>query len=235
MILKAISGLLAILLMRRRADRADGHADLISDLDDIKVLGISCVGPLDRGTLMRAFAEIEGQDMRVERVFMNSRDYLEIQPDIRKYVPTMIRESGFAFRFRGADIIVSNSVTAGTVYVCADEAAMGLSRSAAGCFVSNPHAVVMIDTIPLVDRSIPSAGASCTYDAHRKRPLTCNQLMVLLDIYRGTFHRSRHMATVTGDISHLLRRGLITGSLAEKASCTDDGTALVKRMRDGSY
>ena len=34
--------------------------------------------------------------------------------------------------------------------------------------------------------------------------LTCNQAMVLLDIYRGSFEENRHMATVKGDLGMLL-------------------------------
>lgn len=60
--------------------------------------------------------------------------------------------------------------------------------------------------------------------------MTCNQLMVLLDIHRGTFRESRHMGTVSKDILYLLRRGLITpGCLADEPEqvVTDDGVVLV--------
>ena len=44
-----------------------------------------------------------------------------------------------------------------------------------------------------------------------KPHLTCNQAMVLLDVYRGTFDRSRHMGSVEDDIEKLIRNGLVTG------------------------
>lgn len=41
--------------------------------------------------------------------------------------------------------------------------------------------------------------------------MTCNQLIVLLDCYRG-FDRSRHMGTVDRDCAVLVRSGLIERS-----------------------
>lgn len=41
--------------------------------------------------------------------------------------------------------------------------------------------------------------------------LTCNQAMVLLDIYRGTFEKSRHLATVDMDIRRLIEYEYIEG------------------------
>jgi hypothetical protein len=43
-----------------------------------------------------------------------------------------------------------------------------------------------------------------------KLHLTCNQAMVLLDLYRGTFEASRHMACVDQDVEKLIRHGLVT-------------------------
>jgi hypothetical protein len=39
---------------------------------------------------------------------------------------------------------------------------------------------------------------------------TCNQLMVLLDIYRGTFESTRHLGTVKADVSVLYEEGYIS-------------------------
>ena len=39
--------------------------------------------------------------------------------------------------------------------------------------------------------------------------LTCNQAMVLLDIYRGTFEFSRHMGSVLHDIEMLVDKEYI--------------------------
>ena len=44
----------------------------------------------------------------------------------------------------------------------------------------------------------------------RTTHLTCNQAMVLLDLYRGTFARDRHMGTVDDDCDKLFRCGLVT-------------------------
>jgi hypothetical protein len=42
--------------------------------------------------------------------------------------------------------------------------------------------------------------------------LTCNQAMVLLDVYRGTFKRDNHVGAVEQDIEKLIRNGLVTGA-----------------------
>lgn len=60
--------------------------------------------------------------------------------------------------------------------------------------------------------------------------MTCNQLMVLLDIHRGTFQESRHMDTVTEDMRYLRYSGFITKPCGDAVSCTDDGTDLVERV-----
>lgn len=59
--------------------------------------------------------------------------------------------------------------------------------------------------------------------------MTCNQIMVLLDIYRGTFCSDRHMGTVKQDLARLFHSGLITDRTI-LASCTDAGTRLVGRI-----
>lgn len=58
--------------------------------------------------------------------------------------------------------------------------------------------------------------------------LTRNQVMVLLDIYRGTFRANRHMGTVAKDMARLSRRGLITSVRSPRR--TRAGTALVARI-----
>ena len=45
--------------------------------------------------------------------------------------------------------------------------------------------------------------------------MTTNQLMMLLDIYRGTFDGSRHMGTVNEDINTLASRGLFKNEIGE--------------------
>lgn len=44
----------------------------------------------------------------------------------------------------------------------------------------------------------------------KKIHLTCNQLMVLLDIYRGNYEPSRHVGTVSADLQKLMSNGLVT-------------------------
>jgi hypothetical protein len=39
--------------------------------------------------------------------------------------------------------------------------------------------------------------------------MTCNQLMVLLDIYRGTLDTKHHMPTMTSDLAYLLQNDFI--------------------------
>ena len=60
--------------------------------------------------------------------------------------------------------------------------------------------------------------------------MTCNQLMVLLDVYRGTFRTSRHMGTVAADVSRLFSLGLITLGDRKESVCTEAGRTLVERI-----
>jgi hypothetical protein len=57
--------------------------------------------------------------------------------------------------------------------------------------------------------------------------MTCNQLMVLLDIYRGTFDPARHMDTVQKDLMHLFNKGLIVPDAQHACLCTRQGDKLV--------
>lgn len=58
--------------------------------------------------------------------------------------------------------------------------------------------------------------------------LTCNQAMVLLDIYRGTFEFSRHMKTVMHDIEMLVEKEYIADGGGH--ACTRLGEDRVKFM-----
>ena len=60
--------------------------------------------------------------------------------------------------------------------------------------------------------------------------LTCNQMMVLLDIYRGTFRRERHLMTVEKDIQTLLKVNLIerVDGKVDEWNTTDGGGKLVR-------
>ena len=58
--------------------------------------------------------------------------------------------------------------------------------------------------------------------------MTCNQLMVLLDIYRGTFNLDRHLGTVWDDVAYLYRQGLITAG----QDTTSFGDAHVRHLLD---
>jgi len=60
--------------------------------------------------------------------------------------------------------------------------------------------------------------------------MTCNQLMVLLDVYRGTFRTNRHMGTVASDVSRLFSLGLITLGDRKESVCTEAGRAMVERI-----
>lgn len=59
--------------------------------------------------------------------------------------------------------------------------------------------------------------------------LTPNQLMVLLDCYRGTFNRDRHLGSVNEDQDLLVRCGLIEGASA-RPRVTDRGRGLVEYL-----
>lgn len=48
-----------------------------------------------------------------------------------------------------------------------------------------------------------------TESMNNKINLTCNQAMVLLDIYRGTFDFERHLGTVSDDVNVLIKNNLI--------------------------
>jgi len=55
--------------------------------------------------------------------------------------------------------------------------------------------------------------------------VTLNQLLVLLDISRGTFRPDRHMGTVAADLLRLAHLGLV--ALGKKPTCTKAGEGLV--------
>lgn len=43
--------------------------------------------------------------------------------------------------------------------------------------------------------------------------MTCNQLMVLLDMYRGSYQEDRHIVTAKGDILCLQNQGYLTNAI----------------------
>jgi len=61
--------------------------------------------------------------------------------------------------------------------------------------------------------------------------LTVNQAMVLMDLYRGTFEFSRHLATVQQDIKMLIEKDYIKRSSPGYAP-TRLGEQRVKMMLD---
>jgi len=61
--------------------------------------------------------------------------------------------------------------------------------------------------------------------------LTINQLMVLLDIYRGTFKTLRHMETVVADERRLRNLGLIVKNDITGCEITEKGLDLVNDIR----
>ena len=61
--------------------------------------------------------------------------------------------------------------------------------------------------------------------------LTVNQAMVLMDLYRGTFEFSRHLATVQQDIKMLIEKDYIKRSSTGYAP-TRLGEQRVKMMLD---
>lgn len=64
--------------------------------------------------------------------------------------------------------------------------------------------------------------------------MTSNQLMVLLDIYRGTFYRERHMGTVDTDLATLSHLCLIEsrgkGYSNGRRDLTERGEKLIKAL-----
>lgn len=52
------------------------------------------------------------------------------------------------------------------------------------------------------------------------KKLTCNQAMVLLDIYRGTYNKDRHMGTYPVDLQMLEAEGLVKSGFGYSLSPT---------------
>jgi hypothetical protein len=65
-----------------------------------------------------------------------------------------------------------------------------------------------------------------------KNSLTCNQNMILMDIYRGTFLRKRHMAQVDADVGVLIRAGLVEWEKGE-LEVTEEGWNRVEWVLTG--
>ena len=57
--------------------------------------------------------------------------------------------------------------------------------------------------------------------------MTCNQLMTLLQIYRGGLLQDIECGTTDRDYNFLLERGLIL-----EGECTEKGDALVQTLRE---
>ncbi len=60
---------------------------------------------------------------------------------------------------------------------------------------------------------------------------TCNQFIVLLDCYRGTFDKARHLGTVHEDMQFLVRNALVKAD----ANITEEGRRYVTMALNMEY
>ena len=95
---------------------------------------------LRREPLQAAYAEIEKHSLRVAHVFMNVRDYSDIRKPGREPIPP----TGLVACLWEAEIIVSQAVVEGIVYVCATEEDMHLIEGPSVYDIINPWAVASI-------------------------------------------------------------------------------------------
>lgn len=95
---------------------------------------------LGRDPLRAAYAEIEKHNLCVSYVFMNVRDYFDIRKFRRSDEPT----TGLVACLWKAEIIVSQAVVEGTVYVCAGEEHMNIFKELYSDRIRNPWIVASI-------------------------------------------------------------------------------------------
>ena len=85
---------------------------------------IPVVAPISPAVLADAFAEIERQDLRVARVYMNATDYADIRKFGRDVLDiesqATLWKTGMMATGWNAQFIVSRLVSAGVVYVCCE-------------------------------------------------------------------------------------------------------------------
>jgi hypothetical protein len=64
--------------------------------------------------------------------------------------------------------------------------------------------------------------------------MTSNEMIALLEIYRGTFRTANNMGTINQDLDHLIRWGLIEHDMAAPGffTTTGEGWALAQRALD---
>ena len=128
-------------LIERSQDLAKAQIQAAEDervfavLDSIAVSGfdtlpgqtnpdVSVVAPISPSVLADAFAEIERNDLRVARIYMNATDYADIRKFGRDILDiesqATILKTGLQAVLWGAQIITSRLVPVGFVYVCAE-------------------------------------------------------------------------------------------------------------------
>jgi hypothetical protein len=90
---------------------------------------IPVVAPISPDILADAYAEIEGHDLRVARVFLNARDYADIRKFGRDVLDiesqATLWKTGMMATGWNAQFIVSRLVPAGVVYICCEPAQFG--------------------------------------------------------------------------------------------------------------
>lgn len=87
------------------------------------------VAPLTPDVIIDAFGDIEANDIRVARVFMNAKDYA----DLRKFgrdvldieTQAVLFHTGLVATMWGAQVLVSRIVPRGVVYICGDKEMLG--------------------------------------------------------------------------------------------------------------
>lgn len=87
------------------------------------------IAPLNGAVLADAFSYVERHDLRVARVYMNSRDYADIRKFGRDILDTdsqaALLKTGLQANLWGAQIVTSRLVPVGTVYICCDPEMFG--------------------------------------------------------------------------------------------------------------
>lgn len=90
---------------------------------------IPVAAPISPAVMAEVFGLVERHDLRVARIFMNARDYVDIRKFGRDILdPETQREilnSGMMATLWGAQIITSRLVPQGTVYVCCEPEMFG--------------------------------------------------------------------------------------------------------------
>jgi HK97 family phage major capsid protein len=128
-------------LIERSQDLAKAQIQAAEDervfaiLDSIAVSGfdtvpgqfnpdVAVVAPISPSVLADAFAEIERNDLRVARIYMNATDYADIRKFGRDILDiesqATLLKTGLQATLWGAQIITSRLVPAGFVYICGE-------------------------------------------------------------------------------------------------------------------